>query len=115
MNKWKIIAMKVRMIMTNINIYINYSISVFVIVLLSGCILNLLKQHFIFQLSGIAFLFTFFIYKCFKITYLNPSIQLNEVYISVLPILIAISACLISMVFGFWFFPPIRKKINRKG
>lgn len=96
--------------MNSADAYISYSIAVFVVVLITGCILNLLEQHYVFQLLGIAFFFTYSIFRSFSIFQNNFNVSPREVYIALLPMLVGISACLISMVLGFWIFPHIRKK-----
>ncbi len=90
----------------------SYSIAVFIIILIAGCAVNLLVQHYIFQLLGIAFFFTYII--------INSAIFLESTYDAVftdlfyrsLPSLSGISACLISMTLGFWIFPSIRIKFK---
>jgi fluoride ion exporter CrcB/FEX len=89
-----------------------YLIAVFIIVLISGCAVNLLKRHFVIQLAGIAFLFTYSIFKSFFIVESNRYINIKEVYFLFLPSLTGIAACLVSMVLGFWVFPHIRKRIK---
>ena len=96
------------------NLSINYSISVFFVVLLSASVLNLLKQHFIFQVTGIAFLFMFMIIKVSVLFKSNSDILLVDLYYSILPVLTAIGACLVAMAFGFWIFPPIRRVLRIK-
>jgi len=93
---------------------INYSVSVFFVVLISASILNLLKKHFIFQITGIAFLFIFIIIKLSMLFKSNPNISLAELYYSILPILSAMGACLVAMALGFWIFPPIRRTLKIK-
>lgn len=98
--------------MLDIKMYISYSITVFIVILISGCILNLLKYHFVFQIFGIAFFFTYLVFNSiFEIWHKND-VNLNEVYIMSLPMLTGVSACLISMALGFWIFPPIRKRFK---
>ena len=89
-----------------------YSIALFAIVLTSGCIVNLLKQHFVFQLIGIAFFFTYSLLECFFLIQKNPYVGIRELYYVLLPHLAGISACLISMAAGFWVFPPIRRRVK---
>jgi hypothetical protein len=98
--------------MGDVGAYISYSAAVFVIVLLTGCIVNLLKYHFIFQLAGIAFFFTYSIFRLTDWLKTNTNISLRDMYFNILPTLSGISACLISMVLGFWMFPYIRKKFK---
>ena len=90
----------------------SYSLAVFAVVLLSGCAVNLLRQHFIFQLTGIAFFFTYSVFKTFDLINNDPGISVRELYLFSLPMLAGVSACLVSMVLGFWIFPLIRKKIK---
>lgn len=92
--------------------YISYSISVFVIVFISGCAANLLKQHYIFQLAGIAFLFTFSIIRTVNLLQQNSELPFWRLYFDLLPLYAGISACLITMVLGFWIFPHIRRKFK---
>lgn len=92
---------------------ISYSIWVFVIVLISGCILNLLKQHYIFQLAGIAFFFTYAVFKSMGIMRHTPDASFRELYFASLPMLTGTSACLASMLAGFWIFPSIRRKFTK--
>jgi len=89
-----------------------YSVAVFIIVLISGCILNLLKQHYIFQLGGIAFFLTFMFFKSIYIIRKTYDIRPAEFYASMLPLLGGLSACVVSMLLGFWIFPYIRKKFK---
>lgn len=96
------------------NLNINYSISAFFVVLFSASILNLLKQHFIFQVTGIAFLFMVLIIKVSMILKSDSNILLADLYYSILPILSSIGACLVAMALGFWIFPPIRRILRIK-
>lgn len=89
-----------------------YSIASFIIVLISGCILNLLKRHFIYQLAGIAFIFTFYVFRSMLFVQNGGELTYMKVYSYCLPALTSISACLISMVLGFWLFPPVRKYLK---
>jgi hypothetical protein len=95
--------------MLNIEIY---SIGVFVILLISGCIVNLLKHHYIIQLTGISILFSFIIIRTIQVFHKYSDLTLKELYVVSLPVLSGISACLISMVIGFWFFPVIRRRFK---
>lgn len=94
------------------NIELPYLTAVYLIVLISGCAINLLRRHYIVQLAGIAFLFTYAVCKSFVLFKNNLNVDLREVYFSFLPSLAGISACLSSMVLGFWIFPAIRKKVK---
>lgn len=98
--------------MYNTNLTASYSLAVFLVVLISGCVLNLLKRHFIYQLTGIAFFFTYSIFMLMNVFKSRYDISPSEVYFSILPSLMGVSACLISMVLGFWLFPPIRKRFR---
>lgn len=89
-----------------------YLIAVFIVVLISGCAVNLFRRHFVIQLAGIAFLFTYSIFKSFLVVKNTQYINIKEVYFSFLPSLTGIAACLVSMVLGFWVFPHIRKRIK---
>lgn len=89
-----------------------YSMGLFVIVLTAGCIVNLLKQHYIFQIIGIAFFFTLSIINCFLLLQDKPGATIWDLYFVILPHMTGISACLISMAAGFWIFPQIRRKIK---
>ncbi len=93
---------------------ISYSIAVFFLVLISASVLNLLKEHFIFQLTGIAFLFMFIIVKISILFKADSNILLVDLYYTILPVLSAIGACLVAMSLGFWIFPPIRKNLKTK-
>ncbi len=94
------------------DVEILYLYAVFIVVLVSGCIVNLLKRHFVIQLAGIAFLFTYSIFKSIFIVHNNTNISAKDIYFSLLPSLTGIAACLVSMVLGFWIFPYIRKRIK---
>lgn len=96
----------------NAYISVSYSIAVFIVVLLSGSVLNLLRQHYIFQITGIAFLFMVGVSRM-TVTILNSSVtSLSQLYFILLPILSAIGACLVSMSLGFWVFPIVRSKFK---
>lgn len=91
---------------------ISYSIGAFFIILFSGCALNLLKHHYIYQLAGIAFLHIFILIKAANLLYNEPNMSLDKLYFSLMPMLAGISACLISMLLGFWIFPAVRRKFK---
>jgi len=91
------------------NHIISYSIAVFIIMLITGCILNLLKSHYIFQLTGIAFLFTYAVFKSIGFINAGYNISLQEFYGFMLPAASGISACLVSMALGFMIFPNVRR------
>jgi len=91
---------------------VHYSIIVFIVVFLSGCVLNLLRKHFIFQLTGIAFFCTYTVFKMIFSLQVDQSLTAFDIYSLFLPTMTGVSACLISMVLGFWIFPPIRKKFK---
>jgi len=96
----------------NTDLSVSYSIAVFIIVLLGASVLNLLKQHYIFQITGIAFLFMVGIIRMTSIIQNGSVASLSQLYFTLLPILSGIGACLVSMSLGFWIFPIIRRKIN---
>ncbi len=88
----------------------SYSIGVFIIVLISGCAVNFIRQHYIIQLTGIAVLFTCTVLRLAHFVNTNMYTSLIDAYNISLPMLSGISACLVSMALGFWIFPVIRKK-----
>ena len=90
----------------------SYSIAVFFIIFISGCAVNLLKQHYIFQLLGIAFFFTYIVVNSAIYLESTPSMTFQGFFYRSLPSLFGISACLISMTLGFWIFPVIRRKFK---
>lgn len=92
--------------------YISYSIAVFIIVLLSANVVNLLKQHYVFQLTGIAFFFTVFTVRCGMAFEGDPDHAIPSLLLTSLPLFSGICACLISMVLGFCVFPVIRKRMK---
>ncbi len=89
-----------------------YAIAVFIIILISGCAVNLLKNHFIIQLTVIAFFFTYAIFKSILVFQDTVELKFGELYALFLPMFMGISACLVSMVLGFWIFPHIRRKFK---
>lgn len=91
---------------------ISYSIAVFFIILIAGCAVNLLKQHYIFQLLGIAFFFTYIIINSVVFMAGTYDATFNNLFYRSLPSLFGISACLISMTLGFWIFPSIRTRFR---
>jgi hypothetical protein len=91
---------------------VSYSIAVFFIILISGCAVNLLKEHFVFQLLGIAFFFTYIVINSAILFENTPETTLKAVFYRSLPSLVGISACLISMTLGFWIFPAVRKRFR---
>lgn len=91
---------------------VSYSIAVFFIILVSGCAVNLLREHFVFQLLGIAFFFTYIVINSAFLFENSPDASIKDVFYRSLPSLFGISACLISMTLGFWIFPAIRKKFR---
>lgn len=94
------------------NITLYYSIACFLVVFISGCAVNLLRQHFIIQLTGIAFFFSMTVVKVYILLKANPEASSKELYFGLLPLLSGISACMISMIIGFLLFPAIRKKFK---
>ncbi|MCX8130061.1 MAG: hypothetical protein N3I35_08185 [Clostridia bacterium] len=89
-----------------------YSIGVFVIIFLSGCVINLLKHHYVIQLAGVSILFTYSIIRLVSFMHSSSMPNLTDLYLFLLPIFAGISACLISMVLGFWLFPTVRRKFR---
>lgn len=90
----------------------SYSIAVFIIIFVAGCAVNLLKQHYVFQLLGIAFFFTYIIINSAIYMESAPESTFQELYYRYLPSLFGMSACLISMTIGFWIYPVLRKKFR---
>lgn len=90
----------------------SYSIAVFAIILISGCAVNLLPQHYVFQLIGIAFFFTYILINSAILFESTAEVTLKMLFYRSLPLLFGISACLISMTLGFWIFPAIRERIR---
>ncbi|HOM01245.1 MAG TPA: hypothetical protein PLH43_00250 [Acetivibrio sp.] len=96
----------------NADLSISYSIAVFIVVLLSASVLNLLKEHYIFQITGIAFLFMIGIIRMTSAILDSSVVSVSQLYFVLLPILSGIGACLVSMSLGFWIFPIIRSKFK---
>jgi len=90
----------------------SYSIAVFFIILIASCAVNLLKQHYIFQLLGIAFFFTYILINSTMFIENTADVDFQDLFYRSLPSLFGISACLISMTLGFWIFPAIREKFK---
>ena len=90
----------------------SYSIAVFFIILVAGCAVNLLKQHYIFQLLGIAFFFTYILINSAIFLDIGTNVTFRDLFYRYLPSLSGISACLISMTLGFWVFPLVRYKFK---
>lgn len=91
--------------------FTNYVIAVFFIVFIASCVLNLLKQHYIFQLTGITFFLLFFTVKLL-IAFRKGDLPEGFVITLAMPALSGISACFTAMVLGFWIFPAIRNKFR---
>lgn len=98
--------------MYQLNECISYSIAVFIVVLVSGLIINLLEKHYIFQILGSTFFFMYTILKPIPIIKNNINIDFKDIYLASLPMLMGILACLISMLAGFLIFPSIRNKFK---
>ncbi len=98
--------------MNDINTCIVYSLSAFIVAFIAASSVNLLKQHFVIQLSGLTFLFISAIVKSLFIFINYPDISVRSLIFSLMPILSCMSACLTSMVLGFLIFPGIRRKIK---
>ncbi len=91
----------------------SYSIAVFIIVFIAGFAVNLLRQHYIFQLLGIAFFFTYIIINTAVYMESSSKITFQNLFYRSMPSLFGISACLITMTLGFWLYPVLRKKIRQ--
>lgn len=98
--------------MNELGVHLSYSMGVFLIVFISGCIVNLFKEHYIFQIIGIALFFTFSIIKSIEVFDKDPDATARVLFLSSLPMFAGISACLLSMAAGFWIFPIVRKKFK---
>lgn len=91
----------------------SYSIAVFIIIFIAGFAVNLLKQHYIFQLLGIAFFFTYIIINSAVYMERTSETTFKTLFFRSMPSLFGISACLITMTLGFWLYPVLRKKIRQ--
>lgn len=91
----------------------SYSIAVFIIIFIAGFAVNLLKQHYIFQLLGIAFFFTYIIINSAVYMERTSETTFKTLFFRLMPSLFGISACLITMTLGFWLYPVLRKKIKQ--
>ena len=90
----------------------SYSIAVFIIIFIASCCVNLLEEHYIFQLIGIAFFFTYIVINSSLFLESKADATFQDLFYRVLPSLFGISACLISLTLGFWVFPAIRNKFK---
>ncbi|AEY65490.1 hypothetical protein [Clostridium sp. BNL1100] len=90
----------------------SYSIAVFIIIFIAGFAVNLLRQHYIFQLLGIAFFFTYIIINTAVYMERTSETTFQTLFLRSMPSLFGISACLITMTLGFWLYPVLRKKIR---
>lgn len=90
----------------------SYSIAVFLIIFIAGCSVNLLKQHYIFQLIGIAFFFTYIVINSAMIVESTAGVTFYQIFYRSLPSLFGMSACLISLALGVWIFPAIRSRFK---
>lgn len=90
----------------------SYSIAVFLIIFIAGCSVNLLRQHYIFQLIGIAFFFTYIVVNSAIMVENTISVTFQQLFYSSLPSLFGMSACLICLALGVWIFPSIRNKFK---
>ena len=90
----------------------SYSIAVFMIIFVAGCSVNLLKQHYIFQLIGIAFFFTYIVVNSAILVDNTVNITFYQLFYKSLPSLFGMSACLICLALGVWIFPEIRSKFK---
>lgn len=90
----------------------SYSIGVFIIIFIAGFAVNLLKRHYVFQLLGIAFFFTYIIVNSAVYMDRTSETTFQTLFFRFMPSLFGISACLITMTLGFWMYPILRKKIR---
>lgn len=90
----------------------SYSIAVFIIIFIAGFAVNLLKKHYIFQLLGIAFFFTYITISSAIYIERTTETSFRAIFYRSMPSLFGISACLVSMTLGFWLYPVLRKKIR---
>lgn len=102
-NKWRLLM----------STAFSYSIAVFIIIFIAGFAVNLLKQHYIFQLLGIAFFFTYIIINSAVYMERTSETTFKTLFFRSMPSLFGISACLITMTLGFWLYPVLRKKIRQ--
>jgi len=91
---------------------LSYLLSVFIIAFISGCIVNLLREHFMFQLAGIAFFLGYIIFKLYQVFKVGAEVSNRELLLILLPSITGIFACLLSMLLGFWLFPAIRSRFR---
>lgn len=96
----------------SLDIDIKYSIAFFLIVFIAATVLNLFRQHYVFQVTGIAFLFIIAVIRVTTIVKEDSAVTLAEVYGSILPLISSIGACLAAMSLGFWIFPVIRGRFK---
>ncbi|PYG86970.1 hypothetical protein LY28_02592 [Ruminiclostridium sufflavum DSM 19573] len=90
----------------------SYSIAVFLIIFVAGCSVNLLRQHYIFQLIGIAFFFTYIVVNSALFVERTINVTFRQLFYRSLPSLFGMSACLICLTLGVWVFPAIRSKFK---
>lgn len=90
----------------------SYSIAVFLIIFIAGCSVNLLRQHYIFQLIGIAFFFTYIVVNSAIYVERTVNASFQQLFYKSLPSLFGMSACLICLALGVWIFPQIRSKFK---
>lgn len=88
-----------------------YSLVAFIIVLIAGCAINLLKRHYILQIIGIAYAVVLSVIKTALFVKRAPFASFREVYLLILPDISMGLACLVSMALGFWIFPHIRRRM----
>jgi len=91
---------------------ISYSFDVFIVIFIAGCAINLLEKHYIVQLCGIAFLIMITAVKALALIASYPELSRIQALSLFLPMTAGISACLASMLLGFWLFSPLRKKFR---
>lgn len=98
--------------MSSIESCLSYSVSVFIVVLVTSCIVNLLDKHYILQLTGIAFFSVYFFFESVSLMKEFNGLDNLQFYQALLSTAAGISACLVSMLMGFLVFPRIRNRFN---
>lgn len=104
-------VMEVRGLVLPVADVTTYSLLAFIIVLIAGCAINLLKRHYILQILGIAYAIVLSVIKTALFVKDRPFAAFREIYLLILPDISLGLACLISMAIGFWLFPHIRRKM----
>lgn len=92
------------------NIFL-YSILSFFIVLIAGCSINLIKQHYVLQIIGTIYSLIMLIIRTTITLKEMPDIGIKQLCISILPFISLTAACLLSMAIGLWIFPNNERKL----